>query len=190
MKEQKEQILELRAQGKTYREIEQLLGCSRSNISYHCGKGQKEKYLKRQQILRRENTLLQKVDTFTRPSCDKRKRRKLDEEITSSFNQQVRDKVRDFGKKKPAFFTYKDVVEKFGEKPNCYLSGRTLDLSSPRTYNFDHIIPASKGGTSLIGNLGLTTREANMAKGDMSVQELLELCVDILCYNGYKVEKP
>lgn len=39
----KEKILELRAQGKSYREIEKILGCSKGSVSYHCGKGQKEK---------------------------------------------------------------------------------------------------------------------------------------------------
>jgi hypothetical protein len=39
----KEQILELRAQRKTYDEIVIILGCSKGTISYHCGEGQKEK---------------------------------------------------------------------------------------------------------------------------------------------------
>jgi len=39
----KEKILELRNEGKSYREIQKILGCSKSTISYHCGNGQKEK---------------------------------------------------------------------------------------------------------------------------------------------------
>ena len=39
----KEQILELRAQGLSYNEIVKELGCSKSSVSYHCGKGQKRK---------------------------------------------------------------------------------------------------------------------------------------------------
>jgi len=34
----KEQILKLRKEGKTYNEIHELLGCSKSTISYHCSK--------------------------------------------------------------------------------------------------------------------------------------------------------
>ena len=40
----KDQILLLRAEGKSYREIEKLLGCSKGTISFHCGDGQKQKY--------------------------------------------------------------------------------------------------------------------------------------------------
>ena len=34
----KEKILKLRSEGKTYNEIEKMLGCSKSTISYHCSK--------------------------------------------------------------------------------------------------------------------------------------------------------
>lgn len=36
-------ILELRAQGKTYAEIQFILGCSKSTIAYYIGEGQKQK---------------------------------------------------------------------------------------------------------------------------------------------------
>ena len=38
-----EQILELAKKGLSYRQIEKELGCSKSTIAYHLGKGQKEK---------------------------------------------------------------------------------------------------------------------------------------------------
>ena len=44
----KEKILKLRKEGKSYNEIQKLLGCSKGTISYHCGKGQKEKAKTRQ----------------------------------------------------------------------------------------------------------------------------------------------
>jgi len=44
----KEKILELRAEGKTYNEIASILGCSKGSIAYHCGTGQKEKWMQRQ----------------------------------------------------------------------------------------------------------------------------------------------
>jgi helix-turn-helix protein len=43
----REQILALRAQGKSYREIEKELGCSKGTIAYHCSDGQKEKTVER-----------------------------------------------------------------------------------------------------------------------------------------------
>jgi hypothetical protein len=39
----KDEILRLRAEGKTYTEIQEALGCSKGTISYHCGYGQREK---------------------------------------------------------------------------------------------------------------------------------------------------
>lgn len=41
--EHKEQILKLRAEGKSYRQIQQELNCSKGTIAYHLGEGQKEK---------------------------------------------------------------------------------------------------------------------------------------------------
>ena len=43
----RDQILKLRAEGKTYKEIQEITGASKGTISFHCGKGQKEKYRKR-----------------------------------------------------------------------------------------------------------------------------------------------
>jgi 5-methylcytosine-specific restriction endonuclease McrA len=43
----KDQIILLREQGKTYSEIQNLLGCSKGTISYHLGVGQREKNIAR-----------------------------------------------------------------------------------------------------------------------------------------------
>ena len=46
-KRRKEDILKLRSEGKSYRQIEKELGCSKSLISYHCGNGnEKREYQK------------------------------------------------------------------------------------------------------------------------------------------------
>lgn len=39
----KENILKLRSEGKSYRQIQQILGCSKGTIAYHLGNGQKDK---------------------------------------------------------------------------------------------------------------------------------------------------
>lgn len=39
----KEKIIELKSQGKSYRDIQKILGCSKSTIAYHLGEGQKQK---------------------------------------------------------------------------------------------------------------------------------------------------
>lgn len=41
--EHKENILKLRSEGKSYRQIQYILGCSKGTIAYHLGPGQKDK---------------------------------------------------------------------------------------------------------------------------------------------------
>jgi 5-methylcytosine-specific restriction endonuclease McrA len=185
----KEQILKLRNEGKSYREIEKILGCSRSTIAYYCGAGQKEKVQLRNQKRRKSNPLQTKVETFRCPPSLWRKPRKLDEEIKDT-NRLFPDKVSRFKRVgKTEKFYHQDVKEKFGENPICYLTGRKIDWNQPRTFTLDHIIAVSKGGDNTLANMGLTCREANKAKDDLSVEELLKLCVDILTHNGYNVAK-
>jgi len=71
----------------------------------------------------------------------------------------------------------------------CYLTGRTFDLDNASSFHFDHIVPKSKGGTNELENLGVCVPEANVAKGDLSVKEFIQLCKDVLEHNGYTVKK-
>lgn len=58
----KEQILQLREDGLTYRQIERELGCSKSTIAYYLSKGTKAKVLQRQKDHRKRNRELLKVE--------------------------------------------------------------------------------------------------------------------------------
>jgi 5-methylcytosine-specific restriction endonuclease McrA len=169
------QIKELRSQGKNYDEIVAEIGCSKSTVSYHLGEGQKKKTRERTKKLRKENTLIRKVANF-----------KTVKEKTA-FIKRVNGRYRQHSK--DANFNYKDVIKKFGEKPYCYLTGRVLDITDPKSYHFDHIIPKSKGGKSTLENLGFTCKEANVAKSDLLLEDFLSLCKEILEFQGYKVEK-
>jgi 5-methylcytosine-specific restriction endonuclease McrA len=91
--------------------------------------------------------------------------------------------------KRNLVFRWNDVIEKFGWETTCYLTGDPINLREPLTYQFDHKIPSSRGGTGDISNLGIALRAANQAKSDMTIEELLSLCSKILQHNGYKVEK-
>ena len=53
--EHKENILRLRSEGKSYRQIQAILGCSKGTIAYHLGPGQKEKTLNRSKDIRVAN---------------------------------------------------------------------------------------------------------------------------------------
>ncbi len=190
----KEHILKMRAEGKTYKEICETIGCSKATVSYHCGEGQKEKYLENQRKLRKENVLLKKVDSFKRPSANRRNRR--NEIIAAKGNKLLRHKADDFQRKKGSKycernieFNYHNVLSIYGEQTKCYLTGRNIDLKKPRTYNFDHIVPSTKGGDNSLQNLGICVREANAAKSNLMVDEFIQLCKEVLEHNGHKVEK-
>jgi 5-methylcytosine-specific restriction endonuclease McrA len=179
----KEQILQLRQNGKGYNEIAKLVGCSKSLVCYYCA-GQREAFRERQRRHRKENVLLKKVDSF--------------KNSPESNKHRLTSKVKDFQsrvggsndyEKREKTFSYSDVLEKFGEQTECYLTGAPIDLRQPRTYSFDHIIPKAKGGSNGFENLGIACREANHAKYDMMVEELLVLCERILRHHGYTVSK-
>lgn len=186
----KDKILELRAEGKTYNEICEILGCSKSTVSYHCGEGQKEKQRRRMQKSRKDNVMLRKTESFKRPSASFRKRRPETETDSKTL---LRYKVNAFKDKRRSdgeSFTYHDVQDVFGEVTRCYLTGREIDLREPKTYQFDHIVPASRGGDNSLTNLGIACSEANRAKSDMTVDEFVALCKDVLEYHGYVVQEP
>ena len=177
----KEQILELRSQGKSYNEICQLLGCSKGTVAYHCGDGQKDITRNRNRKRRSDLVILKKVENF-------------------QYDRRVKDKTEDFQRertgnhkvplgKRNLSFTWRDVIDKFGWETTCYLTGRKINLREPRTYQFDHVTPVAKNGSPGLDNLGICCRNANLAKHDMNVEELLSLCKEILEHNGYKVEK-
>ena len=86
-------------------------------------------------------------------------------------------------------FTVEDLRKKVGENPFCYLTGRSIDLTKPSTYAFDHINPATLGGDNSIENLGVVCKRANQAKADMPLEEFINLCKEVLIKQGYRVEK-
>jgi len=78
---------------------------------------------------------------------------------------------------------------KIGDKPTCYLSGELIDLRETNSYSIDHIVPASKGGENTLENAGLISSSINKMKSDITVEEFLKKCVQILEHNGYNVSK-
>jgi 5-methylcytosine-specific restriction endonuclease McrA len=82
-----------------------------------------------------------------------------------------------------------EVIKKINDNPICYITGESIDLKDTSSYHFDHIIPRSRGGSNSIDNLGLTTREANMAKSDKTIDEHIEYCKKVLLNHGYTIDK-
>lgn len=190
----KEEILKLRKEGKTYDEIKEILGCSKSTISYHCGEGQKEKTVKRQNK-RRENIIISKTEAFRNRkkndgdfTINEVKTKKNFVEIVRKFQKRDINSSEKYNKGIVKTFDWTDVVEKYGENTICYLSGEKINLFE-NTYHFDHIIPSSKGGNNSLDNLGIAYNVVNKMKNDLTPEELIEWCVKILKHNGYQITK-
>lgn len=117
--------------------------------------------MKRQRQWRNENTLKVKIRNFNHPTGSKRK------------------KYGDSNIRNPKL-TEKDLLEKFGNSPKCYLTGVVINLDDPSAYSLDHIIPISRGGTNDISNCGLVSKKANLLKNDLTYDELIQFCKLIL----------
>lgn len=193
MNKVKDKILQLRSEGKSYKQIVKILGCSSGSVAYHCGNGQKEKSRNRSRKNRKLSVLQIKTERFK----NRKKSLSVKKDSRRDNRNVIAERCRDFQRRNGSKltpvpfknFTFKEVLATLGDNPTCYLSGRKIDLTKPSSYSFDHKIPASKGGGNEIENLGLTCKEANRAKSDLLFDELIHLCKDILENNGYRVEK-
>lgn len=170
----KEQILILRARGLTYKEITEKLGCSKGLISYHLNpKTRTDNYQRTVDRRKAASPAEIKLEGF-KYGAKQRLRKKID-----GFHGEILRFPR-----KEQNFSISEALTKFGDSPKCYLTGDLtgdlIDLSDSSSFNFDHIVPKSKGGLSTLDNLGLTTRDANHAKTDLTLEEFLNLCEKVL----------
>jgi 5-methylcytosine-specific restriction endonuclease McrA len=187
----KDRILQLRSQGFSYKQICEALGCTKSLVSYYCGAGQKEKTRSRNIRRRDNNPGIQAVERFQRKRAGKRRVKSV------PSVKDVRDKIRSFQRREGSklaplketgsTFTYHRMLEEYGLTTQCYLTGRPVDLMNSSTYSLDHIVPATRGGTNDFGNMGIACPQANWAKSDMTVEEFVYLCVDVLKNFGCEV---
>jgi 5-methylcytosine-specific restriction endonuclease McrA len=185
----KDQILKLRKEGKTYDEIKNIIGCSKSTISYYCGNGQKEKNIERKRKRRQLNPLSRKIETFKARKTLKNKTERFQmrtqlKEVSISKNGKLLSR-----KDCNPTFKYSDIIEKYGDNPHCYLTNRPINWNDPSTYVLDHIIPVSLGGENSLDNLGICCPQANSAKSDLCLEDFFSLCKEILINNGYEVKK-
>lgn len=179
----KDDILLLRSSGKSYNQIVEILRCSKGSVSYYCGSSQKEKAKERRL---RQHPYMKKMHRFKAPD----KYTTKTGIIKSSLKARLYKKIMlfcnaDKGRQSVASnisFTLDDIITKFGEKPKCYLTGKSINIYEPSTYHFDHIIPVSRGGVSSLDNLGICTKEANFAKRDLTVDEFVELCRQVVAF--------
>lgn len=177
----KEDILKLRQEGKTYDEIQEILGCSKSTISYHCSEQSKENTRNRNKI-RKQNVLIRKFSNFT---C---RAKSLGKKKSEKFQIRSKDGKLKFTAKLKTF-TWQSALEKLKQNPFCYLTGEPLDLENLSNIAFDHILPVSKGGDNSIENLGFCTIIANQSKTSMTPEQYVDLCKKVLIHHGYTITK-
>lgn len=168
-----DKIFELRSQNKSYNEISKELNCSKGTISYYLSKDGKEKNYKRVKKNRSlRSPYLKKLENFRihknkySPKANNKNTKKAIYDKLRAFNNKVSQNM----------ITEEQLLNKIGPNPTCYLTGLPIDLNKPHTYEFDHIIPSSRGGDNSIDNLGLCTKQANRAKGNMTKDEFINLC--------------
>lgn len=166
----KKQIIELRERGKTYSEIQNILGCSKGTISYYCGEGQKKKSLDRQRKLRNteKGALLKKLNAaLKRKIHDNLKYRQYRIDQTFVYSKEGKEKF----------------IEECLKNPICYWTGIKLNLLDTKSYELDHLIPVSKGGTNDYNNIVLSSKFANRMKHDLLPKEFIDNCKLVVKYN-------
>lgn len=154
----KEKILKLRKEGKTYKEICEEVGCSKAAVSYHCGLNQKNKTRdrKREYSKTSKYRINSQIDFF------------LGRDGSRTYNYTKRSQLN------------KDMYDKIVNHPYCYLTGKKIDLEDFESYNLDHIVPVSKGGDNSIENMGLALKRVNQGKSDMTKEEFIKMCKDVV----------
>ena len=183
-------IKALREQGFSYIDIQNTLNCSKGTISYHLGKGQKEKTKKRRANVSHSTYIhVKRINTFQNPTV--RTQKKLNPKTFFTHRQMSKAITAKASKfQKNAAFNYKDVYAKYGDHFQCALTGRPLSWNKPQEYEYDHILPIARGGTACMDNLQIVCTDANRAKNDLTEEEFLDLCKEVVLNAGYKVWKP
>lgn len=184
-KKLKEKIIELKSKGYSYNKIQKTLNCSKGTISYHCGLGQKEKNKNRVKKHRNQNVLKTKIERFSHNRKNNFKNKIIikDKKIKEILRLRIWRFSRMKKDKYKKLFNEEQLLNKIGDNPKCYLTGRCIDLNDPKSYHLDHIIPRTKGGDNSLENCGLACREANQAKHNLSLEDFIKLCQEVVKNN-------
>jgi orotate phosphoribosyltransferase-like protein len=184
-------IVELRKLGLSQKKIAEELKCSKSTVSYYCSPKTKNTIKERENNYKLENRKLfsfkNQVSLFRNRVPGKGKiltknmHRKITAAVSFFKNRNEMKVIKNY--------TYKDAIEHLGgEQTRCYLTGQAIDINKD-DYCLDHIVPVSKGGNNELENMGITTPIANASKTDLTLEEYLLLCKQVLENFGYIVEK-
>lgn len=93
-------------------------------------------------------------------------------------------KLSGFIKGSKSKISIQQLRDHIGDIPICYLTGTPINLRDGLSYELDHIIPKSSGGSSDLKNLGLLSAEVNRAKHNKTPEQFLEICRKVIDYSG------
>lgn len=172
-----QKIIELRELGYSYNKIVEKLKCSKSTVSYHLGDGQKDKSALRNKKYDKYSIVQKKIYKF----CSIQKNALLQYRKEKTIKEILFTKIRNFGDGIMTF-NAQDLLDKIGNDPICYLTGRKIDLSDPKSYHLDHMIPKSRGGDNTLENCGLACKLANLSKSQMTYEEYISLCREVISH--------
>lgn len=182
------QILNLHEQGYTQKEIANILKCAKSAVSYHIYPNERLNCIRRT----KNNPIYRKITSYL--SSYKREYKIYKRQINLAIQKKIYFfmylKKKYKGKQMSKLpITKNDVINKFGENPVCYLSGKKLNWEDASTYSFDHKLPISRGGESTIDNMGICDYKVNQCKNNLTPEEFIQMCKDVLLHQGYAITK-
>jgi 5-methylcytosine-specific restriction endonuclease McrA len=160
----------LRLEGHTYKSIATILSCSLSSVYGYINKEVGFRNVESSKLRYKEMTLPNKIYEFHRRGVLRAEGVRVSRKSETSVKGKVKSS-----------FTSEDLIRKGGT--TCYLTGREIVMTDGSSYQLDHIIPASSGGTSILDNCGIACKQANWAKGDMTLEDFFQLCLDVVRYN-------
>jgi len=172
----REQILSYKKEhpNEGFKKVAHAVGCTKNAVKYHLSPGAKERNVARVMVYRRQNPLWKKVQNF----------------------RQLHEKKKNFDRVEPSRrvrassqFTTTALISKIMASKVCYLTGEAIDIDDLNSFEFDHKVPVSKGGSNDLDNFGLCIRAVNRAKNDMTPEEFLQLCLKVVKHHGYTITK-
>ena len=189
MTELNKQIIALREKGLSYNQIAKKLNCAKSTVSYALSpKTRRLAKEKQARLPRHEKLLRHRIYAFKNTTHTTTQPPWYISQTPRQISKAITNKSYTF--QRTMTFNYKDVYAKYGDHFPCALTGRPIDFNKPHTYEYDHILPTSRGGDNTLSNMQIVCPEVNRAKQNLTDDEFLELCKEVVIHHGHKIYKP
>lgn len=145
----KEEIIKLRKEGKSYREIEKEIGCSRATISYHCNRSGLGGRIDNIEIISGDVELIIKIQEFYKNNTTEEtaKEFRISKSTVKRYVDNKRVKLTEEEKRKKNYNKIKSFRQKTKEKAIEYKGGKCEKCGYDKcswVFDFHHINPEEK----------------------------------------------